>query len=251
VSKFEIVAHRGVPDGVPENTIAAYRQALDLGADGIELDVRLSEDQAPVVFHNFYLDEPTNASGPVFAHKLAQLREVTLLGGRVEAPEECRIPTFREVLEAFAGRLGLEIEIKGPEPESAKILSRELEPFRNLWDTMEVTSYEPALLLEVGQRCPGLATDLIQRPSAEWMRLDVIAYVAVHTARLAGARGVHLHPTQLSSEVVETVRAAGLEVHSGFANDVDTLRVMDQLGILKFDTDNVRLAIEYREGLAR
>ena len=80
--------------------------------------------------------------------------------------------------------------------------------------------------------------------------MDVIAYVAVHTARLAGARAVHLHPTQLSSEVVKTVRTAGLEVHSGFANDVDTLQMMDQLGIHKFDTDNLRLALEYREGLA-
>jgi glycerophosphoryl diester phosphodiesterase len=249
--RFEIVAHRGVPEGAPENTIAAFQRALELGADGIELDVRLSQDQVPVVFHNFYLDEGTNTSGPVFAHTLAELREVKLLGGRVEVPEECRIPTFLEVLEAFAGRLGLEIEIKGPEPESPKILARELEPFRNLWDTMEVTSYEPALLLDVGKRCPGLATDLIQRPSEDWMKLDVVAFVAVHTARLAGARAVHLHPNQLSSEVVNTVRAAGLEVHSGYANDVDSLRMMDQLGIPKFDTDNVRLALEFREGLAR
>jgi hypothetical protein len=78
----------------------------------------------------------------------------------------------------------------------------------------------------------------------------VVAYVAVHSARLAGARAVHLHPTQLSSDVVRTVRAAGLEVHSGFANDVDSLRLMDQLGILKFDTDNFRLALESCEGLA-
>ena len=246
---FEIVAHRGVPEGVPENTIAAFQRALELGADGIELDVRLSQDGVPVVFHNFYVDEPTNASGPVFAHTLAELSEVELLGGRGEAPEECRIPKLREVLEAFAGRLGLEIEIKGPELESPEIVARELQPFRNLWDTMEVTSYEPALLLDIGQRCPGLATDLIQRPSEDWMKLDVVAYVAVHTARLAGARAVHLHPTQLSSEVAKTVRAAGLEVHSGFANDADSLRMMDQLGIPKFDTDNLRLALEFRDSL--
>ena len=246
---FEIVAHRGVPEGVPENTIAAFQRAMDLGADGIELDVRLSRDQVPVVFHNFYLDEGTNTSGPVFAHTSAELCEVRLLGGRGETPKERRIPTLREVLEAFAGRLGLEIEIKGPELESPEIVARELQPFRNLWDTMEVTSYEPALLLDIGQRCQGLATDLIQRPSEDWMKLDVVAYVAVHAARLAGARAVHLHPAQLSPDVVKTVRAAGLEVHSGFANDADALRMMDQLGIPKFDTDNLRLALEFRDSL--
>jgi len=249
VRNFEIVAHRGVPEGVPENTIAAFQRALELGADGIELDVRLSQDGVPVVFHNFYLDEPTSASGPVFAHTLAELREVELLGERGEAAGRCRIPTLREVLEAFAGRLGLEVEIKGPEPESAKILARELGPFRNRWDTMEVISYEPALLLDIGLSCPGLATDLIQRPSEDWMKLDVVAYVAVHSGRLAGARAVHLHPNQLSSDVVRTVRAAGLEVHSGFVNDADSLRKIEQLGIPKFDTDNLRLALEFRDSL--
>ena len=246
---FEIVAHRGVPEGGPENTIGAFQRALELGADAIEMDVRLSGDGVAVVFHNTYLDGKTSASGPIFAHTYAQLQELELVGGG-ESVHVLRIPTFREVLESFAGHLGLEIEIKGPEPESSEIMARELQPFRNLWNTMEVTSYEPALLLDIGQRCPGLATDLIQRRSEDWMKLDVVAYVAVHSARLAGARAVHLHPTQLSSDVVRTVRAAGLEVHSGFANDVDSLRKIEQLGIPKFDTDNLRLALEFCEGLA-
>jgi len=248
VGHVEIVAHRGVADGVPENTLAAFERALDLGADAIELDVRLSKDRVPVVFHNFYLDGKTEASGPIFAHTFAQLRELELLGGG-ESPEGRRIPTLSEVLEAFAGRLGLEIELKGPEPESSEIVAGELQRFRHLWDTMEVTSYEPALLLDIGRRCPGLATDLLVRRSEDWMKLDVVAYVAVQTGRLAGARAVHLHPTQLFSEVVSTVRAAGLEVHSWDVNDADSLQMMKQLDIPKFDTDNLRLALQFRRGL--
>jgi glycerophosphoryl diester phosphodiesterase len=247
VGRFEIVAHRGTPEGVAENTIAAYEHALELGADAIELDVRLSKDGVPVVFHNFYLDGKTEASGPIFAHTFAQLRELELVGG--ESPEGRRIPTFREVLEAFAGRLGLEIELKGPEPESSEIVAGELQRFRHLWDTMEVTSYEPALLLGIGRRCPGLATDLLQRRSEDWMKLDVVAYVALHGARLAGARAIHLHPTQLSPEVVSTVRAAGMEVHSWDVNDAGSLQMMKQLDIPKFDTDDLRLALQFRRGL--
>jgi glycerophosphoryl diester phosphodiesterase len=248
VRNFEIVAHRGVPEGVPENTIAAFQRALELGADAIEMDVRLTKDGVPVIFHKFYLDETTNASGPLFARTYAELQEVELQGGG-DSPKGCRIPTFREVLQAFAGRLGLEIELKGPEPEAPGIVAGELQRFRHLWDTMEVTSYEPALLLGIGQLCPGLAADLIQRRSEDWMKPDVVAYLAIHSGRLAGARRVHLHPDQLSSEVVRTVRAAGLEVHSGYVNDLESLRMMKQLGIPKFDTDNVRLALEFRDGL--
>jgi glycerophosphoryl diester phosphodiesterase len=249
VRKFEVVAHRGVADGVPENTIAAYRRALELGADAVELDVRLSKDRVPVVFHNFYLDGTTNASGPVFEYESLQLRELELLGAREDLGDQCRIPTFREVLETFAGRLGLEIEIKGPEPESPEMVARELEPFRHLWKTMEVTSYEPALLLDIGRRCPGLATDLLQHRSEEWMKLDVVAYVAIQSARLAGARAVPLHPTQLSVEVVDAVRSAGIEVHSWDVNDEVRLGMIHELGIPKFDTDDLALALEFRESL--
>jgi len=221
---------------------------VGLGADAIELDVRLSKDGVPVVFHNFYLDGKTNASGPIFAHTFAELRELELVGGG-ESPEGHRIPAFREVLEAFAGRLGLEIELKGPEPESSAIVATELQRFRHLWDTMEVTSYEPALQLDIGHRCPGLATDLLMRRSEDWMKPDVVAHIAAQTGRLAGARAVHLHPSQLFPEVVSAVRAAGLEVHAWDVNEIEALGVVKQLEIPRFDTDNPRLALEFRRGL--
>jgi glycerophosphoryl diester phosphodiesterase len=245
---FEVVAHRGVADGVPENTILAFQRALELGADAVELDVRLSKDRVPVVFHNFYLNEATHASGPVFEYDAVQLQELELRGVREDLADRCRIPTLRQVLETFAGRLGLEIEVKGPEPEAAEIVARELEPFRGSWETMEVTSYEAALLLDIGGRCPGLAIDLLQRRSEEWMGLDVVAYSALHGARLAGARAVHLHPTQLSHKVVDEVRSAGIEVHSWEVNDRGRLEMIEELGIPKFDTDEPALALEYREG---
>jgi glycerophosphoryl diester phosphodiesterase len=246
---FEIVAHRGAPDGVPENTLAAFQQALERGADAVELDVRLSKDGVPVVFHNFYLDDLAKATGPVFAFTLAELQQVELLGGRGEPEERHRIPALREVLEAFGGRLGFEIELKGPETESSEILARELRRVKRLWDEMEVASFEPALLLDIGRRCPGLNTDLIQRRSEHWMRWDAVAHIAIHSARLAQARAVHLYPDQLSPQVVDAVRSAGLEVHSGEINDHGRLTMVAELGIPKFDTDNLPLAVEFRDGL--
>jgi glycerophosphoryl diester phosphodiesterase len=242
---FEIVAHRGAPVGVPENTMPAFQHALDLGADAIELDVRLTKDRVPVVFHYFYLDEGTTLSGPIFEYTFDQLRQVEVLGSRGEAPNGCRIPTLCEVLETFGGRLGLEIEIKGPEPESSEIVGALLQRFRHLWETIEVTSYEPMLLANIGQRCPELATDLLLPLSEDWMGLDVVTYLAIHRAGLAGARGVHLHPTQLSPEVVATVHSSGIEVHAWDVNDEESLRSVAELGIARFDTDEVQLAVEF------
>jgi glycerophosphoryl diester phosphodiesterase len=54
---FEIVAHRGVATQYPENTIPAFLRAIELGADAVELDVRLTKDKIPVVYHYYYLDK--------------------------------------------------------------------------------------------------------------------------------------------------------------------------------------------------
>lgn len=250
MSPFEIVAHRGAPLGVPENTIPAFERAVELGADAIELDVRLTKDGIPVIFHYFYLDEGTNASGPIFLYTFEQLQAVEVLCEDGDASTRYRIPTLQEVLEEFVGRIGWEIEIKGPEPEAAEVVAAVLEGFRHHWDTIEVTSYEPTLLAEIHERCPGLATDLLLPRSEDWMKLDVVAYLAVHRARLAGAGAVHLHPTQLSSDVVSTVRSAGLEVHSWDVNDVHSLRLVAELGLPRLDTDEVQLAMDFRRSWA-
>ena len=125
MSSFEIVAHRGVPSAeMPENTIPAYQKAIELGADAVDLDVRLTADGVPVVYHYFYLDEGTSLTGPVFAHTFEQLqRRQSFVDGSL------RIPTLNEVLETIGGQIGLEIEIKGPELESSEIVAAELHKF--------------------------------------------------------------------------------------------------------------------------
>ena len=58
---LEVVAHRGVAEHAPENTLPAFLRALAVGADAVELDVRLTRDRVPVVYHYYYLDESHHA----------------------------------------------------------------------------------------------------------------------------------------------------------------------------------------------
>lgn len=238
----EIVAHRGVHDELPENTIASFQQAVDLGVDAIELDVRLTRDGVPVVYHYFDLDEVTNGSGPIFAHTFEQTWPL-----KTRDPDgnisPFGIPSLEEVLAAFASRIGLEIELKGPEYESAEVVAEALRRFKDAWPGIEVTSYEPTLLLEVQRRCPGLATDLLLPRSEPWMNLDICAYWALQRGRLAHARAVHLHPTQLSREVVGTIRSGGLDVHAWDINDKQSLTRVAELGISKVCTDRPRILL--------
>ncbi|MCG2767226.1 MAG: glycerophosphodiester phosphodiesterase [Anaerolineae bacterium] len=243
---FEIVAHRGVPTEAPENTIPSFERAIDLGADAVELDVRLTRDRVPVVYHYFYLDEATPLSGPIFDYTYDQLRDVEVLGTGGNSIKGCRISTLGEILETLGGRIDLEIEIKGPEPESSGIIGSILLDYKHLWPSIGITSYEPALLLDIKQLCSGLPTDLLFPRSEEWMGLDVVAYASAHRARLAGARAVHLHPSQLSPEVVSTVRSHGVDIHAWDVNDEESLNRIVKLGIPKICTDELQRALDFR-----
>lgn len=246
---FNIVAHRGAHTELNENTLPAFQRAIELGADAVELDVRLTRDLVPVVYHYFYLEESAGLAGTVFNYTWDELQRAQAQSS--DSAQNRRIPLFREVLEAIGGQIGLEIEIKGPEPECVDIIARVLQSHHHLWDSIELTSYEPALLLAMQERCPGLATDLLQPLSESWMKLDVVTHLAVHRSRLAHARAVHLHPTQLSSAVASSVRSAGIEIHAWDVNDDKALELTAELGIPRICTDRLRRALEFRHGTVK
>lgn len=101
-------AHRGLFDNhtdAPENSIPAFLKAVDAGY-GIELDVQLSKDNIPVVFHDAGLKRMCGIKGKVWEYTLAELKQMKLAGS------DAVIPTFAEVLTAVDGRVPLIIEYK-------------------------------------------------------------------------------------------------------------------------------------------
>lgn len=243
MKNIEIVAHRGVHNGHPENTIPAFEKAIVQGADAVELDVRLTADRIPVVFHYFYLNEITSLTGPVFSFTYDQLKQARFINTASRDIDVC-IPVLEEVLEIFSGRIGLEIEIKGPEPEAAEIVGTLLNEYKHLWENMELTSYEPMTLVKIREHCPSIVTDLLIPLSEPWMGPDVLTYQVIQRARMAGAQAVHLHPTQLSRQVVKEIRHNGLEVHAWDVNTEGDWKTIHSLNIPKVNTDNLELALK-------
>src|SRR5687767_14329580 len=103
-----IIAHRGASAARPENTLGAFRRALALEADGIELDVQITRDGVPVVFHDSSLRRLTGTSGGIARQTWAELR-----GLRVRQTEP--IPRLVDVLRLTRGLTVVQIELKsGP-----------------------------------------------------------------------------------------------------------------------------------------
>jgi len=121
-----VIAHRGASAEAPENTLAAFRRAAELGVGACELDVRVTADGVPVVIHDPTLERTTDRADVVAASSLARLREAdagarfTADGGRT-FPWRGRgvaVPTLAEVLEALPA-MPLLIEVKLPAAQDA------------------------------------------------------------------------------------------------------------------------------------
>jgi glycerophosphoryl diester phosphodiesterase len=121
-----VIGHRGASAEAPENTLAAFRRAAELGVDGFEFDVRVTADGVAVVIHDPTLDRTTGRADLVAASPLARLRKAdagarfTADGGRTY-PWRGRgvtIPTLGEVLDAFPA-MPMIIEVKVPEAQFA------------------------------------------------------------------------------------------------------------------------------------
>lgn len=104
-----VVAHRGASSDHPENTLEAFEGAIRVGADVVELDVRMTADHVPVVLHDADVSATTDGSG--FVHQLT-LEQVKRLDASKGAGGPIRIPTLREALEGLSGRIGVDIEVK-------------------------------------------------------------------------------------------------------------------------------------------
>lgn len=123
---LKLIAHRGASAQAPENTLSAFRQALEIGVDAIELDVRLTQDGVPVIFHDAFINRTTNAN----LHKridqmtLQELHKLDAGSWFDKKYAGEKIPTLEDFFSLERGSTGLMIEIKeGRQPPKEMVAS--------------------------------------------------------------------------------------------------------------------------------
>lgn len=148
-----LCAHRGAMETHPENTIPAFRTAVEAGAHMIEFDVWLTEDNQMVVIHDSRVDRTTNGKGKVSELTFAEIRELD--AGSWKAPEftGVQIPTPEEVLNEMPLNVWLNIHIKG-EGELPVMIARLIEKQGRLHQAFLACSAEAAQLAK--EAAPGI-----------------------------------------------------------------------------------------------
>jgi glycerophosphoryl diester phosphodiesterase len=235
-----VVAHRGASGLAPENTLAAFRRALDLGTPAVECDVHLSADGFPVVIHDAMVDRTTNGTGAVEQMKLADLRRLdagTWFGAAFAGQT---IPTLPEVLAVCAhkARLFVELKVGGGRPlVDAALLAIERAPGTDV----AIISFDPEIVRLVAARRPDLPVGY----------LASAAHVAMHGAAkvIAAARGsgaAFLSPNWAAARrsLVRAAHAAGLGVSAWTVDKPRRMQTLANTGVDAITTNRPDLALD-------
>lgn len=131
----KVIGHRGAAAYAPENTLEAIHTAADMGVEWVELDVKLTRDQVPVMFHDETLERTTNGSGTMAETDYEDLKQLEAGSWFGDSFTGIKIPTLEEAIEVLLERgLGLNLEIKpcpGREKETAEAA---LDVLSQIWD---------------------------------------------------------------------------------------------------------------------
>jgi glycerophosphoryl diester phosphodiesterase len=228
------LAHRGASAHAPENTLAAFRLAAELGADGLELDAKLSRDGVAVVMHDATVDRTTDGAGRVSDMTLAELKRLD--AGSKFGPQFASepVPTLDEVLDAVGERLIVNVELTnyasrgdGLERKVIDLIAR-----RGLVDRMMVSSFDPMSLRRVKRAAPPIVCGLLYSPD------QPIHLRRAWLARLIpGLEARHPHHSMIDLAFVRRCHARGQRVNTWTVNEEADMRRMIAAGVNAVMTD--------------
>jgi glycerophosphoryl diester phosphodiesterase len=209
-----IIAHRGASGHATENTLTAMDKALELDCDAIEIDVWQVEGQL-IVFHDLRLERLTNGHGRITDISLSELRALRM--GDSE-----KIPLIDEVLDLIAGRVALNIEIKGAGCTEL-VIKAIRQRLSNGWKLEQflVSSFNHQALYELHQQAPEIQTGLL---------LEEVVLDPFVTATLIGATSLNISYDCLDAELIESAHDRGLKVYVYTVNEKEYIANAIALG---------------------
>lgn len=262
----QVVAHRGASEAAPEHTLAAYRKAIEDGADALECDVRLTADGHLVCVHDRRVNRTSNGRGAVSALELADLAALDFGALRTRAswrgrdeepdwevrpedPEDTSVLTLERLLELVADagrRVELAIETKHPTRWAGQVEERLLEllkrfgldaPASAAESPVRVMSFSARSLHRVRAASPTLPTVYLMQfvsPRLRDGRLPAGVRIAGPSLRIV--RG---HPAY-----VERLKQAGHQVHVWTVNESEDVDLCVELGVDAIITNRPRAVLQ-------
>ena len=255
----KIIAHRGASARAPENTLAAFARAVSDGAEGIELDVRLSSDRVAVVHHDSSLERTARTDSKVSALTAKELGSMDVGSWfQHHSPSDWkeeyaieRIPTLASVLqslEKFNGRIYVELKCREPEVDplvSAVCTDIMRSPLR---DQIVVKSFRLAFIPLMRRTCPDVRTAALFAP-----KIMTILRKEKHLVDLAyefGADELSVHFSLATRKLMKKAEKRGLPVAIWTVDHSQLLKRAMKLGVRYVITNDPARMIAKRDDFA-
>lgn len=240
--KTVIWAHRGASGNAPENTLAAFKMASDLGADGIELDVHFTLDRQVVVVHDDDVKRVTYHEGAVSSMTLAQLKKLDF-SNKMAAFAGEKIPTFEEVLalvEPTKMRINIELKTNCENPCGLEEATHALVEKYHMQDRIMYSSFNHYSLLQVKTFAPKIACGILysNKLAKPWDYAASLGLDAVHP----------MFNSINQPDYMKNCHAAGILCNTWTVNTKEDIIRMLDAGVDGIITNYPELALELRDG---
>ena len=226
-----IIGHRGAAKAAPENTLESLREAKRQGATWVEVDAKLSADNAVILLHDDLLDRTTSGQGAAAQFTLEQIRVLDAGSWLAPAFAGVQVPTLEEtVRELLALGLNCNFEIKpcpGREQVTAEFVVRELQ---RLWPAQGTTGAEKPLISSFAYA----ALEVAHKLAPEFPRAVLVEEVPANWQALCeGVEAIALNPWHktLTPEWTKAVKKAGYRVISYTVNETARARELFDWGV--------------------
>lgn len=203
----KVIAHRGSSGQAPENTLASLHLAGQQGIKWVEIDVMLSADGIPVIFHDDYLARTTNGEGLIHKSTLQDLQKLDAGSWKDEEYAGQRIPTLQEAIEVIAQyKMGLNLELKPCEGLEEETTAASIDVLKQYWPKelpLLLSSFNYFSLTSARTLWPEiqLGYNVSAIPQAWQSRLETL-----------DCAGLHIHQSFFNKEQVAEIKAAGYKV---------------------------------------
>jgi glycerophosphoryl diester phosphodiesterase len=233
---IDVIAHRGASDDAPENTLAAFRLARQVGADFFELDCTFTSDGELIVIHDDKLDRTTNGKGPIADKPLAELKKLDAGAWKDARFAGEKLPTLEEALAEAGGATGVYIEIKAREnTDAARAAAVELARkvvalvrARHMERQVVIQSFSSVCCAEAKRLAPDVRVELLagfkKDEDAKWE-------AAFRKAAKSGLDGLNLSAECFTPERLAAVHAAGRTMAVWTVDEEAEMRALARYGV--------------------
>ena len=240
---MELIAHRGASAYAPENTLSAFKKAIDMGINAVEFDVQFTLDGEGVVTHDYTLERTSDGSGHIKDLSLSQLKKLDFGKWFGEEYKNEKIPTLEEVLDTVKNDYLINIELKRDKDDKrffSKYIIDAIDKF-NIRDKVLISSFDHELLKDLHKTDNNLKIALLFPKEIERNFEELGEYIDKLGIKVSA---INPHKDSLNEISTKNIKKLGLKIISYTVNELDDYNRLEALGVDAVFTNFPDLAVK-------